>query len=54
MHPPEEYFDIIDREPQAPDAPNAVELTKVDGSVSFIDVEFSHPDVELIKNLNLQ
>jgi len=47
-------FDIIDQEPQTPDAPNAVELTGVDGSVSFRDVEFSYrPDVELIKNLNL-
>lgn len=47
-------FDIIDREPQTPDAPNAVELTEVDGSVIFKDVEFSYrPDVELIKNLNL-
>jgi len=47
-------FDIIDEEPQTPDAPNAVELTEVDGSVNFRGVEFSYrPDVELIKNLNL-
>lgn len=47
-------FDIIDREPETPDVPDAVELTEVDGSVILRNVEFSYrPDAELIKNLNL-
>jgi len=47
-------FEIIDQEPETPDAPGAVELTEADGSVSFRDVDFSYsPDVELIKNLDL-
>ena len=47
-------FGIIDQEPEMPDAPGAAELTGVDGSVVFRDVDFSYrPDVELIRNLNL-
>lgn len=47
-------FDILDEEPETPDAQNAVQLTEVDGSVVLKDVEFSYnPDVELIRDLNL-
>lgn len=47
-------FDILDAEPQTPDAENAVHLTEVDGSVRLKDVEFSYnPDKKLIQDLNL-
>lgn len=47
-------FDIIDQEPQTPDAPNAIEIEDADGRVSFKDVYFSYrPDSKLIENLNL-
>lgn len=47
-------FDIIDQEPQTPDAPNAIEIEDADGRVSFKDVYFSYsPGSKLIENLNL-
>lgn len=47
-------FEIIDAEPQAPDAENAVALTRADGSVSLENVAFSYvPDVKLIEGLSL-
>ena len=47
-------FDIIDQEPQTPDAPNAIEIEDADGRVSFKDVYFSYrPGLKLIENLNL-
>jgi len=47
-------FDIIDEEPELPDAPDAVRLNDVDGSVTMKDVEFSYrPDVKLIENFNI-
>lgn len=49
-------FDLIDEEPQAPDAPNAVVLTQdmVDGSVELRDVAFSYKkETPLISDLNL-
>ncbi len=47
-------FDIIDQDPQTPDAPNAIEIEDADGRVSFKDVYFSYrPGLKLIENLNL-
>lgn len=47
-------FEIIDAEPQTPEADNAVVLTQADGSVSLKDVAFSYtPDVKLIEGLSL-
>lgn len=47
-------YEIIDEEPQVPDAENAVELQTVKGEVGFQGVYFSYsPDKELIRNLNL-
>ncbi len=47
-------YEIIDEEPQVPDADGAVELQTVKGEVGFQGVYFSYsPDKELIRNLNL-
>lgn len=47
-------FDLIDTPAEQPDAPDAVELHKVDGSVELRDVSFSYtPEQDLIKNFQL-
>ncbi len=47
-------FDLIEEEPQIPDAPDAYILKDVEGNVELKDVEFSYvPERELIKDLNL-
>ena len=49
-------FELIDAEPQSPEAENAYDLTAnvVDGRVNIENVEFSYiPDRELIKDFNL-
>lgn len=49
-------FELMEEQPQEPDAPGALELTadKVDGSVALSQVAFSYrPDTTLIENLNL-
>lgn len=47
-------FELIEEEPQVPDAPDAVRLTEVNGNVSLQNVNFSYtPDKELIRNFNL-
>ncbi len=50
-------FDLIDQEPQVPDAPDAIVLTqeKTDGSVELYNVAFSYdPETSLIRDLNLK
>jgi ATP-binding cassette subfamily B protein len=48
-------FELMEEPQQEPDAPDAVCLTEVDGSVSIDDVSFSYrPEVPLIQHLNLQ
>lgn len=47
-------FELIEEEPQIPDAPDAEVLTNASGKVSLNDVDFSYrPEVRLIENLNL-
>ncbi|MBQ3639243.1 MAG: ABC transporter ATP-binding protein [Clostridia bacterium] len=47
-------FELLDEEPVAPDAPDAVVLEHADGTVRLSDVAFSYtPDRELIRDLNL-
>lgn len=49
-------FELMEEQPQEPDAKGALELTadKVDGSVTLSEVAFSYrPDTTLIENLNL-
>lgn len=47
-------FELIDEEPQIPEAWNAVVMGQVDGSVELLQVHFSYNDtVKLIENLNL-
>jgi ATP-binding cassette subfamily B protein len=49
-------FELIDAEPQIPDAPDAhaLEESEINGCVNISDVEFSYsPDQELIKDFNL-
>ncbi|MBQ7756444.1 MAG: ABC transporter ATP-binding protein [Oscillospiraceae bacterium] len=47
-------FEIIEEEPQTPDAENAVVLDEADGRVEINSVSFSYvPEVSLIENLNL-
>lgn len=47
-------FELIEEEPQIPDAENAVELKDVQGNVSLHDVEFSYdPKRPLIRDFNL-
>ena len=47
-------FDLIEEEPQIPDAENAVDLTDISGEVEIKDVCFSYlPEQKLIDNFNL-
>ena len=48
-------FEIIEEEPQEPDAGDAVRLDNVSGTVELKDVEFSYsPDVPLIRGFDLK
>lgn len=48
-------FELIEQEPQTPDAEDAAILTDVKGSVDLENVSFSYvPDRKLIENLNLR
>ena len=48
-------FELIEEEPQVPDAPDARILNGVDGHVSLSHVYFSYvPDRKLIQNINLE
>lgn len=50
----ERLFELIEQQPQTPDAPDAAVLTDVDGDVKLENVAFSYSkDKELIKNLNV-
>lgn len=50
----ERLFELVEQEPQKPDAPDAAVLENVDGRVEMKNVAFSYSkDKELIKNLNL-
>ncbi len=50
----ERLFELVEQEPQKPDAPDAAVLENVDGRVEMENVAFSYSkDKELIKNLNL-
>ena len=47
-------FDLIEEEPQIPEAEHAAELKEVQGNISLKDVKFSYtPQQKLIENLNL-
>ncbi len=47
-------FELIEEEPQVPDAEDAVVLSHAKGNVKLEHVDFSYqPDVELIRDLNL-
>lgn len=47
-------FELIEKEPEAADISNAVNLENVDGRVDLNDVEFSYvPDKKLIEDFNL-
>lgn len=47
-------FDLIDKKPQEPDGPSAIDLGEVDGSVKLENVAFSYrKDTPLITDLNL-
>ncbi len=48
-------FELIEEEPQVPDAPEAVQLTAVKGNVDLEHVYFSYvPDRKLIQDFNLK
>ena len=48
-------FDLIEEEPQIPEAENAVTLTDVKGNIELKDVKFSYvPEQKLIQDLNLK
>ena len=47
-------FELIEEEPEIPDAPNAVDIKEVDGRVDLNNVYFSYtPDKKLIEDFNL-
>lgn len=51
----ERVFQIIDEEPELPDAPDAVPLEEVEGEVVFDHVNFSYePGVPVIKDVSLE
>lgn len=48
-------FDLIEEEPQVPDAEDAFVLEKTNGTVTLNDISFSYvPEVPLIRNFHLQ
>lgn len=48
-------FDLIEEEPQIPEAEHAVTLTNVKGNIELKDVKFSYvPEQKLIRDLNLK
>ena len=48
-------LELIDEEPQTPDAADAISLNNATGNVSLVNVAFSyHADRPLIRNLNLE
>ena len=48
-------FDLIEEEPQIPEAEHAVTLTDVKGNIELKDVKFSYvPEQKLIRDLNLK
>ena len=48
-------FDLIEEEPQIPEAEHAVTLTAVKGNIDLTDVKFSYvPEQKLIQDLNLK
>lgn len=50
----ERLFELVEQQPQTPDAADAVEFTNVEGRVELENVAFSYSkDRELIKDLNL-
>ncbi len=50
----ERLFELVEQQPQTPDAPDAAVLEDVEGNVTIENVAFSYSkDRELIKNLNL-
>jgi ATP-binding cassette subfamily B protein len=50
----ERVFGLIDAQPEAEDAPDAVEITDVAGDVQFQQVDFSYlPEKPIIKKLNI-
>lgn len=51
----ERVFEIIDTEPELPDAEKPLTLGQVDGLVQFRDVDFGYlPDVPVIKEMSLE
>lgn len=51
----ERLFELVEQEPQTPDAVNAHEFGGVEGNITMKNVAFSYSkDKELIKNLNLE
>jgi len=48
-------FELIEEQPQIPDADNAIELKKVSGNVALDNVDFSYvPERPLIRDFNLK
>lgn len=51
----ERVFGLIDAEPETPDAPDAVELSSVEGNVALDHVNFSYtPDKPIIKDFSMR
>jgi ATP-binding cassette, subfamily B, bacterial MsbA len=46
-------FEIVDREPEIGDRPDAVDLASVKGAIEFKDVFFKYEDKMILKNINL-
>ncbi len=51
----ERVFEILDTEPEAEDAPDALAVNRFDGEVAFKDVNFGYePEMPVLKNVNLE
>ncbi|HXL03622.1 MAG TPA: ABC transporter ATP-binding protein [Bacillota bacterium] len=48
------YFEVLDTEPDIHDAPNAVELERVEGYITYENVCFKYDDAPVLKNINLE
>jgi ATP-binding cassette subfamily B protein len=47
------YFEVLDTEPDIHDAPNAMELERVEGYITYENVSFNYDEVPVLKNINL-
>lgn len=48
------YFEVLDTKPDIEDAPNAIQLGRVEGRITYENVSFNYGDTPVLKNINLE